>query len=43
MATILNPRLEGQVILLTVSVYLDILNLFLALLRLFGANSRSDD
>jgi len=34
---------EGQVILLTVSVYLDILNLFLALLRLFGANSRSDD
>ncbi len=34
---------EGQVILLTVSVYLDILNLFLALLRLFEANSRSDD
>ena len=27
---------EGQVIMLTVSVYLDILNLFLALLRLFG-------
>jgi uncharacterized protein len=27
---------EGQAILLTVSVYLDILNLFLALLRLFG-------
>src|SRR6266568_1860151 len=33
---------EGQVILLTVSVYLDIWNLFLALLRLFEANSRSD-
>jgi modulator of FtsH protease len=27
---------EGQAILLTVSVYLDIINLFLALLRLFG-------
>jgi modulator of FtsH protease len=27
---------EGQAILLAVSVYLDILNLFLALLRLFG-------
>jgi len=34
---------EGQVIMLTVSVYLDILNLFLTLLRLFGANSQTDD
>ena len=34
---------EGQVILLTVSVYLDILNLFLAILRLLGfAGSRDD-
>ena len=35
---------EGQAILLAVSVYLDILNLFLALLRLFGfAGSSSRD
>jgi modulator of FtsH protease len=37
---------EGQAILLAVSVYLDILNLFLALLRLFGfaggGSSRND-
>jgi modulator of FtsH protease len=30
---------EGQIILLTVSVYLDIVNLFLALLRLFGISA----
>jgi FtsH-binding integral membrane protein len=30
---------EGQAILLTVSVYLDIINLFLALLRLFGISA----
>jgi FtsH-binding integral membrane protein len=36
---------EGQAILLAVSVYLDIINLFLALLRLFGfaaGSSRND-
>jgi FtsH-binding integral membrane protein len=30
---------EGQTILLAVSVYLDIVNLFLALLRLFGISA----
>jgi modulator of FtsH protease len=34
---------EGQTIMLAVSVYLDILNLFLALLRLLGFASSSDD
>src|SRR5438067_2380078 len=34
---------EGQAILLAVSVYLDIFNLFLALLRLFGFAGSSDD
>jgi modulator of FtsH protease len=34
---------EGQAILLAVSVYLDIFNLFLALLRLFGFASDSRD
>jgi modulator of FtsH protease len=34
---------EGQVILLAVSVYLDIFNLFLALLRLFGFAGSSRD
>ena len=34
---------EGQVILLAVAVYLDIFNLFLALLRLFGFFGSSDD
>lgn len=34
---------EGQAILLAVSVYLDIFNLFLALLRLFGFAGGSDD
>ncbi len=34
---------EGQAILLAVSVYLDVLNLFLALLRIFGAFGSSDD
>jgi modulator of FtsH protease len=34
---------EGQVILLAVSVYLDIFNLFLALLRLFGIAGSRDD
>ncbi len=34
---------EGQAILLAVSVYLDILNLFLALLRLFGFAGSSRD
>jgi modulator of FtsH protease len=34
---------DGDVILLTISVYLDILNLFLALLRLFGAASDKND
>ncbi len=34
---------EGQVILLAVGVYLDILNLFLALLRLFGLGGSSDE
>jgi modulator of FtsH protease len=34
---------EGQAILLTVSIYLDILNLFLALLRLFGMAGSRDD
>src|SRR5438132_1391091 len=34
---------EGQAILLAVSVYLDIFNLFLALLRLFGLAGSSDD
>jgi FtsH-binding integral membrane protein len=38
---------DGQAILLAVSVYLDIINLFLALLRLFGfasggGSSRND-
>jgi modulator of FtsH protease len=33
---------EGQVIMLAVSVYLDIINLFLALLRLFGFAGRDD-
>lgn len=33
----------GQAILLTVSVYLDIFNLFLALLRIFGLVGSSDD
>jgi FtsH-binding integral membrane protein len=36
---------EGQAIMLAVSVYLDIINLFLALLRLFGfagGSSRND-
>jgi modulator of FtsH protease len=33
---------EGQAILLAVSVYLDIFNLFLALLRLFGFAGRDD-
>lgn len=33
----------GQVIMLAVSVYLDIFNLFLALLRLFGFFGSSDD
>ena len=34
---------EGQAILLAVSVYLDIFNLFLALLRLFGLGGSSRD
>ncbi|HEX2170945.1 MAG TPA: Bax inhibitor-1/YccA family protein [Dehalococcoidia bacterium] len=34
---------EGDVILLAVSVYLDIINLFLALLRIFGIFGSSDD
>jgi modulator of FtsH protease len=34
---------EGQAILLAVSVYLDIFNLFLALLRLFGIGGSSRD
>jgi modulator of FtsH protease len=34
---------EGTVILLAVSVYLDIFNLFLALLRLFGFAGGRDD
>jgi FtsH-binding integral membrane protein len=34
---------EGGIILLTVSVYLDIINLFLALLRIFGIFGSSDD
>src|SRR5205823_13047317 len=34
---------EGQAILLAVSVYLDIFNLFLALLRLFGFAGSSRD
>lgn len=34
---------EGQAIMLAVSVYLDIYNLFLALLRLFGFAGSSDD
>jgi len=34
---------EGQAILLAVSIYLDIFNLFLALLRLFGYAGGSDD
>ncbi len=34
---------QGESILLAVSVYLDIVNLFLALLRLFGAFSNSSD
>jgi FtsH-binding integral membrane protein len=33
---------EGQAILLAVSVYLDVFNLFLALLRLFDLGSRED-
>ena len=34
---------EGQAILLAVSVYLDVYNLFLALLRLFGFAGTSRD
>lgn len=34
---------EGAIILLAVSVYLDIINLFLALLRIFGIFGSSDD
>jgi FtsH-binding integral membrane protein len=34
---------EGQAILLAVRVYLDIFNLFLALLRLFGYGGSSRD
>lgn len=34
---------EGQIILLAVGVYLDIINLFLALLRIFGIFGSSDD
>lgn len=34
---------EGQAIMLAVSVYLDIYNLFLALLRIFGMVGSSDD
>lgn len=37
-----NPT-EGQTILLAVSIYLDIINLFLALLRIFGIGGSSDD
>jgi modulator of FtsH protease len=34
---------EGDAILLAVAVYLDIINLFLALLRIFGSFGNSDD
>ncbi len=39
----MGPQKLGDTILLAVSVYLDIFNLFLALLRLFGFFANKDD